>query len=91
MACTEPGVTAETLPLLEGYWRANMDVPQQDILECWNQDACAGGVVKDGDVNGYCEPGYMGPCECRRRRRYRKCCCWRRRWNSHRVLLIPCV
>lgn len=51
-------VTLETISIQPGYWRAT--VSSTDILECYNGDACLGGVSGTDD---YCLEGYEGPCE----------------------------
>lgn len=48
--------TLESLNLARGYWRSSST--SKDILECYEEDACVGGV------DGYCELGYGGPCKC---------------------------
>ena len=55
---SEPGLTLETLAIDEGYWRAT--TTSKTILECYNTDACAGGVTGSAT---FCAPGYTGPCE----------------------------
>lgn len=53
-----PGVTLETLTILPGYWRAMNE--SYTILECFNRDACNGGITGAGR---FCDHGYSGPCE----------------------------
>eukprot|EP00752_Nemacystus_decipiens_P009937 g8861.t1 len=64
-ACSEvlenaisPGgvVTLEMLEIEPGYWRATES--SEDILACYNKDACLGGVT---GATGYCLEGYEGP------------------------------
>lgn len=50
--------TIEMLLIDDGYWRATNI--SEEILECYNQDACLGGVTGSAD---YCAEGYEGPCE----------------------------
>lgn len=66
-ACSEvmehavsPGglVTLEMLTIEPGYWRATES--SRDILACYNEDACLGGLTGEA---GYCLEGYEGPCE----------------------------
>ena len=66
-ACSEvmehavsPGgvVTLEMLEIEPGYWRATET--STDILACYNEDACLGGVT---GAAGNCLEGYEGPCE----------------------------
>lgn len=47
--------TLETLDLEPGYWRSSNT--SRDIRECYEADACIGGV------QGVCASGYEGPCE----------------------------
>lgn len=54
----EDGVTLETLDVDEGFWRASNE--SDKILACFNEDACSGGQT---GAEGYCAPGYKGPCE----------------------------
>lgn len=49
--------TLETLDLDSGYWRSTDT--SKNILSCFNEDACEGGMT----VGGYCATGYEGPCE----------------------------
>ena len=58
---TSPGGSNATLMTLEieaGYWRATNDSTK--VLECYNEDACNGGLTGSDD---YCSEGYKGPCE----------------------------
>ncbi|CAN0067497.1 unnamed protein product, partial [Laminaria digitata] len=41
LECTLPGITLDTLPLTEGYWRG--DVLLTSVRACLNPDACIGG------------------------------------------------
>lgn len=59
--CVQPGSTIQTLPLLQGLWRANFDLGQEFVLQCLNSDACVGGTL--GTNGTYCAEGYEGPCE----------------------------
>ena len=57
--CSEGGdTTIETLEVNAGYWRATPTSP--DVLACYNEDACLGGLTGSP---GYCKEGYEGPCE----------------------------
>eukprot|EP00903_Cladosiphon_okamuranus_P016020 g14792.t1 len=49
-------VTLDKLIIDRGYWRATES--STDILECYNTDACLGGVTGSA---GYCLEGYEGP------------------------------
>lgn len=50
--------TVEALEVDAGYWRAtNTSV---DVLACYNEDACCGGVT---NTPNFCKQGYEGPCE----------------------------
>lgn len=51
-------VTLEMISIDGGYWRATPS--SREVLRCYNQDACLGGVTGTPD---YCLQGYMGPCE----------------------------
>lgn len=51
-------VTLEMLEIEPGHWRATQS--SEDILACYNEDACLGGVT---GAPGYCLEGYEGPCE----------------------------
>ena len=58
-ASSRSGVTMlEDLEIDKGYWRATNS--SRDILECYNGDACRGGLT--GAID-YCSAGYRGPCE----------------------------
>ena len=50
--------TIEGLKIDEGYWRATAN--SMEVLECYNGDACSGGVTGATD---YCSEGYKGACE----------------------------
>ena len=50
--------TLERLVVDPGYWRATNT--SRDILECFNKNACRGGVTGN---KTYCSTGYEGPCE----------------------------
>ena len=52
-------VTLEMLSIDPGYWRVTEY--SEDVLACYNADACLGGVT---GTDGYCLEGYEGPCEC---------------------------
>ena len=49
-------ITVDGLVIHDGYWRATKI--STIVLECYNQDACLGGVGI-----GNCNRGYEGPCE----------------------------
>lgn len=51
-------MTLDKLFIEPGYWRATAF--STDILQCYNADACRGGVTGSA---GYCLEGYEGPCE----------------------------
>ena len=58
-ASSDGGVTTlKELVIDEGYWRATNT--SMDILECYNNDACDGGVT---GMAGFCREGYHGACE----------------------------
>ena len=59
--------TLEDLEVEKGYWRATNK--SKDILECYNDDACRGGIT---GATEYCSEGYQGACELARR----KCLIW---------------
>lgn len=46
-----------TLDLKEGYYRTSAE--SQEVLECYSEDACVGGL----DAENYCADGYEGPCK----------------------------
>ncbi|CAN0174738.1 unnamed protein product [Ectocarpus sp. 4 AP-2014] len=52
----ETGLTSETLSIDGGYWRATGE--SDNILACYNADACRGGVT---GADSFCAPGYKGP------------------------------
>ena len=54
----DPGTILETLNINEGFWRATNK--SDNILACYNPDACSGGQTGADD---FCAPGYKGPCE----------------------------
>ncbi|CAN0398759.1 unnamed protein product, partial [Ectocarpus sp. 13 AM-2016] len=45
----------ETLHIDEGYWRAT--TKSDNILACYNEDACSGGQT---GVDSFCASGYTG-------------------------------
>ncbi|CAN0437324.1 unnamed protein product [Ectocarpus sp. 12 AP-2014] len=49
-------ITLETLHIDEGYWRAT--TKSENILACYNEDACSGGQT---GVDSFCASGYTGP------------------------------
>lgn len=57
---SSPGgtVTLDQLRIDPGYWRATESTV--NVLECFNADACLGGVT---GTAGYCRKGSEGPCE----------------------------
>lgn len=50
--------TLEMLSIDPGYWWATGS--SEEVLPCYNADACLGGVT---GAPGYCLEGYEGPCE----------------------------
>lgn len=52
------GVMLDTLHVNRGFWRATP--MSRDILECYKQDACLGGLTDSSD---FCATGYEGPCK----------------------------
>ena len=52
-------VTMDKLVIDPGYWRATES--STAILQCYNADACLGGVTGSEE---YCLEGYEGPCKC---------------------------
>jgi hypothetical protein len=59
--CGTLGITAATLSLKPGLWRANFTGTLL-ARKCWMPEACAGKVAA-GLPDDYCAPGYTGPCE----------------------------
>ena len=59
-------LTVEFLVIDPGYWRAT--TKSLEILECYNTEACLGGVT---GREGFCKIGHEGPCQ------YRICFCFR--------------
>ena len=55
---TEPGTALETLDIDQGYWRVTNT--SDNVLACYNPDACIGGQTGAG---GFCAQGYKGPCK----------------------------
>lgn len=55
----EAGGTVASLAQEKGYYRISAE--SLVILECFNEDACVGGIV----AGQYCAGGYTGPCTCR--------------------------
>lgn len=49
-------ITVEALEIDSGYWRATPT--SLSILECYNEDACNGGITGE---SSFCSPGYEGP------------------------------
>ncbi|CAM9651378.1 unnamed protein product [Ectocarpus fasciculatus] len=49
-------ITLEALSIDSGYWRATES--SEEVLACYNADACLGGVTA---TSGYCLEGYEGP------------------------------
>ena len=58
--CTALGISALSVPLQPGLWRA--DLQTLHIYECWNKAACIGGRALHS-VTDYCAEGYKGPCK----------------------------
>jgi hypothetical protein len=58
--CTVLGITSAQVPLRTGHWRENLTVPRS--RECWNVDACKGGVALSS-TDEYCSEGYTGNCK----------------------------
>jgi hypothetical protein len=58
--CTALGISAVSVPLQPGLWRADLQTLQ--IYECWNREACTGGRALTS-VTDYCAEGYTGPCK----------------------------
>ena len=50
--------TLKTLEVDPGYWRATSE--SRNILACYNEKACRGGVTGN---QAYCLEGYEGPCK----------------------------
>ena len=50
--------TIESLSIDPGYWRAT--ATSENVLACYNLDACEGGVT---GASNYCHKGYEGSCE----------------------------
>ncbi|CAM9682270.1 unnamed protein product [Pylaiella littoralis] len=62
--CRMEGTLLETLPLVEGYWRASDT--STTIRECFNDNACVGSSLSGisfalSSADDYCARGYMGP------------------------------
>lgn len=51
-------ITLDALVIEPGYWRATPS--SENVLECYNADACLGGVTGS---ESYCLEGYERPCE----------------------------
>ena len=58
--CDSPGAILISLPILQGYWRANS--ASVVVHECLHVDACAGATTISSS-DDYCTDGYNGPCE----------------------------
>jgi len=54
--CTAPGVTLDTIPVMEGHWRQNPRA--QYVRKCDLEEACLGGEIA-GDTS--CVDGHTGP------------------------------
>ena len=50
--------TLEPVMINSGYWRATL--LGQEVLPCYNTDACLGGLTGEPD---FCLEGYEGPCK----------------------------
>lgn len=50
--------TVEMLSIKHGWWRPTKT--SRDVLPCYNDDACQGGIT---GADGFCGTGYKGPCE----------------------------
>jgi hypothetical protein len=61
LSCASVGSNIASLSVAPGLWRANLDT--LSTLECYNTDACKGGVATDSTAE-YCSKGYTGPCKC---------------------------
>lgn len=49
--------TVRTVSIDPGFWRATPF--SEEVLACYNPDACLGGVT---GTAGFCLEGYSGPC-----------------------------
>jgi hypothetical protein len=49
-----------SLSVAPGLWRPNLNT--LTTLECYNSDACKGGVAIESTTE-YCNEGYTGPCK----------------------------
>jgi hypothetical protein len=61
LACAAVGTNTATLQLAAGLWRPRLD--STIVFECYNADACAGGVALTSSTQDYCTAGYTGPCK----------------------------
>ena len=60
--CTKPGATRVSLPIREGYWRA--DGTSLTVHSCLHSEACKGATEMTSSED-YCAKGYRGPREYR--------------------------
>ena len=60
--CTKPGATRVSLPIREGYWRA--DSTSLTVHSCLHSEACKGATEMTSSED-YCANGYRGPREYR--------------------------
>jgi len=63
--CDKAGITMETLPLLEGYWRSGINTA--NVVQCYTESACAQSdevqntTAAHKDTDFQCAEGHTGP------------------------------
>ena len=61
--CSDPGITVESLPLKQGYWRSNSS--SHNIVQCYTEAACTHPnrttTAADFNLDDQCKEGHTGP------------------------------
>ncbi|GMI20715.1 hypothetical protein TeGR_g3237, partial [Tetraparma gracilis] len=61
--CSDPGITVESLPLKQGYWRSNSS--SHNIVQCYTEAACTHPnrttTAADFSLDNQCKEGHTGP------------------------------
>ncbi|GMI37858.1 hypothetical protein TeGR_g14131, partial [Tetraparma gracilis] len=61
--CSDPGITVESLPLKQGYWRSNSS--SHNIVQCYTEAACTHPnrttTAADFNLDNQCKEGHTGP------------------------------
>ncbi|GMI20673.1 hypothetical protein TeGR_g13516, partial [Tetraparma gracilis] len=61
--CSDPGITVESLPLKQGYWRSNSS--SHNIVQCYTEATCTHPnrttTAADFNLDDQCKEGHTGP------------------------------